>query len=119
MSEDFSEFCTLWSGFFDFNGERFTIREPLESAYIAFRAAQLQNAKLVDDKLTADADRMASSRSVLVAACTFRADGSPVSVEWVRANLPGRLISRLFDRLVTFLREDRDEAKKSPSATTS
>lgn len=90
---------------FHYRGHDYVLKEPSESAALAFRQAQLKNAKMVDGKVTTDIERIYDSQSLLVASCTFlktkdkegKEVEQPAKVEVVRG-FSSKVVRDLFDR---------------------
>ena len=90
---------------FSYRGAEYVLREPSESAALAFRQAQLKNAKMVDGKVTTDIERIYDSQSLLVTNCVFvkakTKDGTeveqPAKIDVIRG-FPARVVKDLFDK---------------------
>jgi hypothetical protein len=91
--------------------KKYVLREASEAAALRFRGSQLQDAKLVDGKVSANISRVAESQALLVSLCLFDENGKPVPLATV-LDMRARIVKRLFDKAKEISDLDEREGKE-------
>jgi hypothetical protein len=92
--------------------KRYVLKAPSEGANIRVRNSQMRGARLVDGKLTMDAERLADSQSLLVSLCLFDEGGRPVPLSVIQS-WPALYVKAIFDKAKELGGMDEEESAEA------
>lgn len=94
----------------ELDGEFYVLRTPTEGAMARFQSARYKGARVVNERVEADLDRIVTSQSLLVSLCLFTEQGKPVPQSRIDA-WPAQVVAALFERAHAMAQRDRKTAE--------